>query len=111
MITEEFRIYKHCDESCDHCNPETSICELLKMEVIPYQKCILEHKREVPLSTKSDSLRSTGQSGDGSGGGEEEADEDCPSGRLLGISPKIHGGKVEDLDPELQSILKHRKRI
>ena len=61
-------------------------------------------------SRKSDSLRSTGQSGDGSGGGEEEADEDCPSGRLLGISPKIHGGKVEDLDPELQSILKHRKR-
>ena len=57
MITEEFRIYKHCDESCDHCNPETSICELLKMEVIPYQKCILEHKREVPLSIKSDTKR------------------------------------------------------
>jgi len=24
---------------------------------------------------------------------------------------RIHGGKVEELDPELQSILKHRKRI
>ena len=35
----------------------------------------------VVSSRKSDSLRSTGQSGDGSGGGEEEADEDCPSGR------------------------------
>ena len=61
-------------------------------------------------SIKSDSLRSTGQSGDGSGGGEEEADEDCPSGRPLGNSPNINGGLVEDLDPGLQSILKHRKR-
>ena len=108
-------------------------------------------------STNSDSLRSTGQSGDGSGGGEEEADETCQVGKPLGNSPKtldktcpfcekcemvfidmykeylcpecghtvgafyfrinsgfydrIHGGLAEDLDPELQSILKHRKRI
>ena len=67
--------------------------------------------RELIASIKSDSSRSTGQSGDDSGGGEEEADETCQVGKPLGISPKIHGGKVEDLDPELQYILKHKKRI
>jgi len=62
-------------------------------------------------STKSDSLRSTGQSGDGSGGGEEEADETCQVGKPLGSSPNIHGGMVEGLDPELRDILKHTNLI
>ena len=62
------------------------------------------------ISIESDSLRSTGQSGDGSGGGEEEADETCPVGKPRGISPNIHGGLAEDLDPEMRDILKHRKR-
>ena len=61
-------------------------------------------------SIRSDSLRSTGQSGDGSGGGEEEADEACLARRPLGSSPKIHGGLVEDLDPELKAILETKKR-
>ena len=103
----------------------------------------------IEVQTKS---LSTGQSGDGSGGGEEEADETCQVGKPLGNSPNnqssmrteeeqkalvlrlrtrnkdgrwrkkrsdvgkprkrlnISGGKVEDLDPELKAILKHRKR-
>ena len=60
---------------------------------------------------KSDSLQSTGQSGDGSGGGEHEADEVSPTRRPLGVSPKIHGGKVEELSPELQKIITERKAI
>ena len=92
---------KYCHDLSDH--PDSQCQRLCKpFNEDQYKFCV--------ESSKSDSLRSTGQSGDGSGGGEEEADEDCPSGRLLGNSPKIHGGKVEDLDPELQSILKHRKR-
>ena len=63
-----------------------------------------------PESIDSDSLRSTGQSGDGSGGGEEEADEACLARRPLGGSPNIHGGLAENLDPGLRDILKHRKR-
>ena len=68
-------------------------------------------EKHIPdIAIKSDSLRSTGQSGDGSGGGEEEADETCQVGKPLGSSPNIHGGKVEVLDPELKAILKHTKR-
>jgi len=82
-----------------------------------YPKCLIKHYEHysvkmpcVECTIRSDSLRSTGQSGDGSGGGEEEADETCQVGKPLGSSPNIHGGKVEVLDPELKAILKHRKR-
>jgi len=69
-------------------------------------------KRDLP-STKSDSSQSKDMPRGLSarGGGEEEADEDCPSGRPLGASPNINGGMVENLDPELKTILKHRKRM
>ena len=82
-------------------------------------------EKHIPdIAIKSDSLRSKDMPRGLSarGGGEEEADEDCPSGKPLGNSPndqddspkfyfRTKGGMVEDLDPELQSILKHRKRI
>jgi len=84
--------------------------------------CQSIHAKQVTI--KSDSLRSKDMPSGLSalGGGEEEADEDCPSGKPLGNSPndqddspkfyfRTKGGMVEDLDPELQSILKHRKRI
>lgn len=67
----------------------------------------LLRKGIIGKSLESDSLQSTGQSGDGSGGGEEEADEACLARRPLGVSPKIHGGKIEDLDPGLRDTLKH----
>ena len=109
MITEEFRIYKHCDESCDHCNPETSICELLKMEVIPYQKCILEHKREVPLSTKSDTKRTQNICMNCR---HAEFDEEEKPYCIIGESVECTSDVMEcdSFDPIFSSN-KHRKRI
>jgi len=116
----------------------------------PCDECFEDNNFEPKTTVKSDSLWSTGQSGDGSGEGGKEADEASPAGKPLGSSlniqssmrteeeqralilrhrnkdgrwrkkrsdvgkPRkrlnINGGKIEDLDPELQSILKHRKR-
>ena len=84
-----------------------------------YPKCLIKHYEHysvkmpcVECTIRSDSLRSKDMPSGLSalGGGEEEADEECPSGKPLGNSPNINGGLVEDLDPGLQSILKHRKR-
>ena len=79
--------------------------------------CQSIHAKQVTI--KSDSLRSKDMPSGLSalGGGEEEADEDCPSGKPLGNSPndqddspkfyfRTKGGMVEDLDPELRDILK-----
>lgn len=34
--------HKHCDEACEHCNPETMICEKHKVSIESYQICIEE---------------------------------------------------------------------
>ena len=78
---------------------------------------------ESQLSMDSDSLLSKDmlRGLSARSGGEEEADEASPARRPLGNSPndqddspkfyfRTKGGMVEDLDPELQSIIKHRKR-